>query len=507
MIAFFARRWGLAVLLVVFLLVAFAVNWRAPQRRVHLRRSAILTFACVALELASVVFAALHAARWTARLDFSAELFEQYAAIEIGAIVLFDLILPPFRVELAALASDLIIGAGYIIATILFLRTRGFDISSILTTSAIASAILALSLQQTLGNVIGGVALQLDGSIHVGDFVQLENGRKGRVRQIRWRHTVIETGDWGTLVVPNSSLLQGQILVLGKREGEPRQHRYWVSFNVDFRYAPTRVIEVVTEALRGAPIDNVASEPAPSCICTDLASPNMASVASYAARVFVIDIMKDDPTMSAVRERIHAALRRANIPLARPVVAAFYEPGGAREEAAALARHIEARRATLREVALFQTLTDEEIAELAPRLKFAPFARGERITKKGAVAHWLYILAQGSVEISVPESDHHHPIARVEAPGFFGEMGMMTGEPRSADVYAITDVDCLRLDKSGFEDIIKKRPEIANAMSQEMAKRRVQLSALSNLDEEARSVHHDRIAGEILESIKKFFGL
>lgn len=58
-----------------------------------------------------------------------------------------------------------------------------------------AAAVIGLSLQSTLGNVIGGLALQIDDSINEGDWIELENKQQGQVKQVRWRHTVIETRD------------------------------------------------------------------------------------------------------------------------------------------------------------------------------------------------------------------------------------------------------------------------------------------------------------------------
>ena len=51
------------------------------------------------------------------------------------------------------------------------------------------TAVIGLSLQATLGNVVGGLALQVDDSIEEGDWIELENKQQGQVKQIRWRHT------------------------------------------------------------------------------------------------------------------------------------------------------------------------------------------------------------------------------------------------------------------------------------------------------------------------------
>src|SRR4029079_15442011 len=123
----------------------------------------------------------------------------------------FDLALPAIGVEVAAIVTDLVVGVGYIGAALITLHRAGFDFSGICATSALLTTITAFSLQGTLSNVVGGVALQVDDSIKVGDWVQLESGKQGRVREIRWRYTVIETRDWDTLIVPNANLLSGTI--------------------------------------------------------------------------------------------------------------------------------------------------------------------------------------------------------------------------------------------------------------------------------------------------------
>ena len=157
-------------------------------------------------------------------------------AVNLAALAVFDLALPAVRIDTSAIAADLFIGVAYIVGTIIVLRGDGLDPGSLVATSAVVSGVLALSLQATLGNILGGVALQLDHSVHEGDWIQLPDGTQGKVRAIRWRHTVVETRNWDTVIVPNSNLLAANIVILGKREGQPVQHRMWVYFNVDFRY-------------------------------------------------------------------------------------------------------------------------------------------------------------------------------------------------------------------------------------------------------------------------------
>jgi CRP-like cAMP-binding protein len=378
------------------------------------------------------------------------------------------------------------------------------------------SAVLAISLQSTLGNILGGIALQLDGSIHEGDWIQLENGRQGQVTAIRWRHTVVETRDWSTIIVPNAVLLASNIMLLGKRDGAEVPQRMWVWFNIDFRFAPSRVVDVVTDALRRSPIENVAADPPPQCVCMDFSRDGKESYATYAARYWILDLHTDDATQTRVRSRLHAALDRAGIPLAMPAHTAFVEIHDEDRAKKRIARETEAHLGALGTVPLFRTLKEDELRALAGGMSHATYANGELITKQGATAHWLYVLTAGTAEVRTtldPDNKGAAPaqslrVARILAPDFFGEMGLMTGEVRTADVIAIGDVECFRLGRDTFKSVLLARPEIADELAETLAARRMGLVAVrEGLDAEALRARHASERERILGGIKSFFGL
>jgi hypothetical protein len=153
----------------------------------------------------------------------------------------------------------------------------------------------------------------------------------------------------------------------------------------------------------------------------------------------------------------------------------FFAPNDDRHVDKRMERHRAERIAALTSVALFSSLNDAERAHVADHLIYAPFGNGEVITHQGSVAHWLYILIGGRAQIRVHrtetgrESEPAAVIATLDAPCVFGEMGLMTGEPRTADVVAMGSAECYRLDKGAFEEIIRNRPEIAEGMAKIMA--------------------------------------
>ena len=502
-----ASAGSVAALVGAVVLVAFLVNRFAPKKRRDIRRTAILLI-CYLLAFGSAVALSVLGLSWARTAEFAVQILGDLTIINLVALALFDLALPAIRVQPETILTDLSVGAAYLVAIVLTFRRSGVDMSSLFAGSAVVTGALVFSAQKSLENVIGGVALQIDNTIKPGDWVQLENGRQGKVKEIRWRSTIIETRDWDTLVVPNASFLQKDLILLGHREGEPVQHRMWVYFNVDFRYHPTDVIHAVEEALRGAPIEWVASAPPPNCICFDFAKDNRDSFAYYAVRYWLTDLAKDDPASSKVRLRVYAALKRAGIPLAVPAAQLWIEQDSEARRERKHRREVERRLGALAQVEFLKALHKAELEHIADDLVYAPFAAGETITRQGAVAHWLYILTEGTAEIRVKVEGADQTVATIRAPDFVGEMGLMTGEPRTATVVAQTDVECYRLDKGTFNRVLKERPGSAAEMSTLLAQRRVELQAVKEgLDTAAKQRRVEAEKTRLLSTIRAFFAL
>ena len=490
------------------LVTAFLVNRFAPTKRPHIRRLVTLCLLYLVCFGGVLLLPYVGAAGAVETRRTVTELLGELCMVNVGAVVVFDLALPRVGMDPAMIVTDIAIGIGYVVALFSTLSRAGVQLSNLAATSAVVTGILAIGMQATLGNIVGGVALQLDNSIHEGDWVQLENGRQGRVRQIRWRHTVIETRDFDTIIVPNASLLAANITILGKRDGKPAPHRMWVHFNVDFRYSPAEVIAAVEGALRSAPIEGVAEEPAPSCVCYDFARAENDSVARYAVRYFLTDLARDDPTSSLVRARMFTALKRAGFPLAVPAAQIFVEENDSERRERKKRIELEKRLTALSAVEILKPLTKEELVTIAEGLSYAPFAASEVITRQGAIAHWLYIVTSGTAEVRVTGEGVQRTVAQVQAPGFVGEMGMMTGEPRLATVVALTPVECYRLDKETFRKIMTERPEVAADISAVLAQRKVELQmAIEHCDAEGKERRIEAEKSALLDTIRKFFAL
>src|SRR5262249_34185679 len=122
--------------------------------------------------------------------------------------------------------------------------------------------------------------------------------------------------------------------------------------------------------------------------------------------------------------------------------------------------------------------------------------------------HRLYIIVDGDAEVQVTVDGKTQVVAALHDGDFFGEMGLLTGEPRSATVIAKTDVNCYCLSKDAFAEILQRRPEIAEQIAQVLTRRRGELETIRGLTgEEASRERMHRTTGALLLRIRKFFGL
>jgi small-conductance mechanosensitive channel/CRP-like cAMP-binding protein len=494
-------RHGRALWVVAFWIVVRALAQVAPEAR---RRLRLPTFLLALYVLTTLAVAGVIAGGGNPRTPAVVGLaFELLALVGVVQVLVFAIALPRLGLRLPRIVVDVVTAIATAIALIVVGKRAGLSIAGLITTSAVLTAVVGFALQDTLGNLIGGLALQLDSSIKVGDWISLGVGQpQGQVVDIRWRYTAIETRAWDTLIVPNSMLMKGQVIVSGRRLGEPLQSRRQLDFQVDFRTPPTDVIAAVRTALAADRPPRVAAAPAPQVLFIGIKD----SVAAYAVRYWLTDLSADEPTDSELRVRIYFALQRAGIELSIPAQAVFVSHDDDERKSRKQRDARGARLAALAAVDVFAPLDDDERGRLADRLRRAPFAAGETVTREGDHDDGLYIIVDGQAEVRIGVGDAARTVATLGPGQFFGEMALLTGEVRSATVCAVTDLDCYRLDKHGFEAMLQARPALADAVADILTDRKVALASARDAAGDAAARRMD-VKHDLLDRIRAFFAL
>jgi CRP-like cAMP-binding protein/small-conductance mechanosensitive channel len=493
-------RTEVATAMGVALALGLALLALRPKDRASTRNALVLLLVCAIAGAADTAIGSMGGRTFAGILADASTILVGVVLIRMVGILVFRVLLPALRMAMARIVEDLVTTALMLAWGLVWLRLAGVDLGSLVATSAVITGVVAFSMQETLGNILGGVVLQLDRSIRVGDWVKVDD-LSGLVVEIGWRHTAIETRNRETAIVPNGWLMKNRFLVIGSRADPHPYWRRWLWFELDIAHPPVRVCEILVKAVTDAEMPNVAHEPAPTAVLMKVES----GIGRYALRYFLTDPRPDDVTDSLVRAHALAALTRHNMPIAAPREDRVLIKDNEAHRAAQHAKELARREAALAQVDLFAPLSEAERAELAEHLVYAPFVKGDTVTRQGAVAHWLYLVVAGEADVWIEANGGRTHLTTISSGKVFGEMGMMTGEPRRATITARTDLECYRLDKTGFANVLRSRPDIADEMSRVLALRETE--RLGRLETAEAGGPRAPRAVDILARIRGFFGL
>jgi CRP/FNR family cyclic AMP-dependent transcriptional regulator len=126
----------------------------------------------------------------------------------------------------------------------------------------------------------------------------------------------------------------------------------------------------------------------------------------------------------------------------------------------------------LQKTPLWSGLTEKELKVIARSFKELKYESGDVIVRKGEAGVGFYLMAEGTVEA---RSDGK-VLSKLGPGQFFGEMSILDGQPRSADVVALEPSRCLALTAWSFKSIVSNHPTMALKLLQESV-RRLQMNA------------------------------
>ncbi len=143
---------------------------------------------------------------------------------------------------------------------------------------------------------------------------------------------------------------------------------------------------------------------------------------------------------------------------------------------------------SLRNIGLFASVGSEDLESIASLLIERRFPKHKTIVEEGLAGDYMYILREGRVSVSKLSDDGREKILEfLEAGDFFGEMSLLDNAPRSASVRALTETRILALSRNDFLNVLRKSPDLAMAVIQELTRR------LRQIDEQASSLSFQRV--------------
>ncbi len=367
----------------------------------------------------------------------------------------------------------------------------GVQLAPLFTGSTILGIVVGLALQDTLGNLFAGIALQADQPFQIGDVISISNRSTGVVESVTWRGLKIRTFQNKLLIISNS--------VLGKEiiEVAPREslNARLVNFNTLYANSPARTIQATRDAIRQ--VENVSQKLRPIVRIKNLGESGI----EWEIKYWLEDYTKYNDTDALVRQRVWYIFQREQIEFAYPTRTIHVET---KPQETAFVETYNALFDLLGKIPIFEPLSDEETEKLARASNPRVYAPGETIVRKGQEGNSMFVIMRGSVNVQIPENGEPKTINHLKENDFFGEMSLLTGQPRSANVVAEEETEVLQIKKAALKPLFETNPVLVEAICDIIEQRRQLLKV--NENEPAPTVKKSGNSG-VFDSIRIFFGL
>jgi small-conductance mechanosensitive channel len=373
-------------------------------------------------------------------------------------------------------------------AVILKYNFETLSFGALLSGSALLGVILGLALQDTLGNLFAGISLHADKPFQVGDVITVGKNT-GVLMASTWRAVKIKTFSNHIVLVSNSVIAKESIEVCPQNGSNAR----YVTFSAVYTDSPVKVIHAVREAVREC--ENVIRYMTPNVRIRNLGE----SAVEYEVKYWLVDYSRYNDTDALVRQRIWYAFRRSGLTFAFPVRTVHIEQPAAQNGDG---RDADTLAELLSAVDIFSPLTSTELGALASNARGRVFAPGETIIRAGDRGTSMFVVSRGSVDVRVDSNGTSRTLNRLSPGEFFGEMGLFTGEPRTANVVASEETEVIEIGHDAMKGLFENNPDLVEALSHTINERRAGLA----LRTAPTTGEHETPAG-LLTRIKNFFRL
>ena len=350
----------------------------------------------------------------------------------------------------------------YVIAVLLVLivvyHAQGL-FTPLIATSGVVAVVLGFAMQDLIGGIIAGIALQISKPYKVGDWLNIQD-RFAEVMEINWRSTRLRTNDGIYLDIPNFTMARGTIVNL---HYPTEIHAMRIQVGVDYEVPPNRVKDALHRAASSA--EGVVPSPPTRVFVVNFAD----SAVIYEIKFSMGNHRAYNEICDAIRTNIWYEFKRQQITIPFPIRTLHVQRsqkrvGDGRAEA----------RAILRSEPLFDCMNDAQLENLLQHAQIHHYGRGERLIQEGDQSDSMFIMLRGTAAVAVAKNGTGIRVGVMRQGDCFGEISLLTGEPRSATVRAEGDCEVLEISKPVMAKVLRESPQCLTALSELLAKRRLE---------------------------------
>jgi len=393
------------------------------------------------------------------------------------------------REAIAVIVRYLTIAIGLIIV----LEGIGFDFASLAVIAGGLGIGIGFGIQDFTTNFFSGLTLLLDRPIKVGDYVELD-GLSGTVNKISIRSTIINTNEDSSVIVPNSDMISSKIVNWSYANPSCCLH---IPIDVADNSNPLLVTETLLNTAYTEP--SVLRHPNPKVLFVGFGD----ACFKFELLAWINRPNQKELIQSSLNFAIEYNLRQRKISLpGKPrdlwirnpeVLNPFLLKQEALTETNLELTHPSSIKTNhqqavnnklttesfylcdyLRQVKYFEHFNDLEIRQLIEAGYQQNLGVNEFLFRENEPGDTFYLILSGSVEVFVDKINKH--LSNLHTGQFFGEISLMLGIPRTASVRALTNTTLFAINKTGFQTLLKKQPQLSDQIIQELSKNKEELA-------------------------------
>ncbi|CAN1483456.1 MscS Small-conductance mechanosensitive channel [Burkholderiaceae bacterium] len=340
--------------------------------------------------------------------------------------------------------------------------------------------------------VICGITLQADHIVSVDDWIELkEDGATEylQVVELDYRMVVLKN-DHGQLIrVYNHEFTEMHFINLSKQKpgvGSPRQ----LEIQVSARNNPDRVLRIMDLALKHVVHSNHEFLPKFSCFVSKIEEGVITYLVWYKTEIDTAPF----ETNGAILLCMTRFFKAAGINLNR------FETQHPSENHT----DTQSRLLDCYGLGILKLLSHEQIATIGQSVNVLHYYADHHVIEKGAQEDWMYIISEGCLEVKIADQHGEQKVVATLWPGdFVGEMSMLTGAPRAADVFAKADTVLVQITKEDIAPLLDSNPKLVKQFSDILAQRVAQNEVFASSDGQAARVAEE--SKSITTKILNFF--
>ena len=408
----------------------------------------------------------------------------------------------------------------FFVAT-LFVLSNVFsvDLTGILATSGVLTVIIGLAIQPNLSNIFSGLFVNLEKPFIPDDWVTIDD-ITGQIIDISWRSTRIRTFLNTEVTIPNE-IVSKSIITNWNRPDQRFSEGYKISITLSFHphHEPQFISQLLYDSLKKVkPVDGRRSLNLQWVKFIDVDQYGM----KFAVNFDCTNRQLKNSQENEVLMEIHKTMRHAGVTLTAGRLTTQikedvglgalkygsrtpddfnpYIMGRANPYNESIKNQV-----LLQKVPIFNYLNTPDIQLIAEVCERKMYEEKEYIVKQNDNDQSLFIIADGVVSVQLNKDDGSCvEIDKLGVGDFFGEMSLMTGEPRVADIVTLRPTLVLEIKKEIMEKLLTENSTFSDKISVVLAERQIELGN-ARLSGEHKSAEIRKLSNIIKTAIMKFF--